>query len=184
MSLTRDEKLRINAHNKMMAEANGKVAPEQYQYKVRAARRPHDPADGLTEHQEQQQVISWWNQSCALYKLPPIALLAIPNSQVLMGSAKHPERVMQYLKSEGFRVGAPDLLLAVSHRAFLYDDADASITPIPGAAGLFIEMKRAKGGVQSPEQINFEQYLNSAGYKYILCRGADSAINAIKQYLA
>lgn len=60
MALTRDEKLRINAHNKMMAEANGKVAPEQYQYKVRAPRvlKPRNPANGPTEAQILKAIMS------------------------------------------------------------------------------------------------------------------------------
>ena len=51
-------------------------------------------------------------------------------------------------------------------------------------AGLYIEMKRKKGGKESSEQKEWREYLISQGYKAVVCKGADEAIAAIKEYLA
>lgn len=115
------------------------------------------------EHAEQVHVVYRWDHDlCRQYDLPTIALLAIPNS------GKRSLALGQYMKAEGLRAGAPDLLLMVRRGDY---------------AGLSIEMKRESGGIQSLEQINFERYLNSAGYKYQLCHGAEAAIACIKEYL-
>lgn len=115
------------------------------------------------EHAEQVHVVyKWDHELCKQYGLPTIALLAIPNS------GKRSQALGQYMKAEGLRAGAPDLLLMV---------------PRNGYHCLAVEMKRESSGVQSVEQINYEQYLNAAGYSYQLCRGADAAIACIKEYL-
>jgi hypothetical protein len=40
---------------------------------------------------------------------------------------------------------------------------------------LFIEMKRQKGGVVSPEQKDWIEYLNSIGYNAVICKGFEAA---------
>lgn len=40
---------------------------------------------------------------------------------------------------------------------------------------LFIEMKRTKGSVTSPEQKDWIEYLNSVGYTAIICKGFEAA---------
>ena len=137
------------------------------------AKRAYTPSTEPSEHQEQSAVIEWWFKACGTYGLPPIVLMSIPNAQILMGSARHPERVMQYLRKEGFRVGAPDLFLAVPYVGGIENRIH----------GLFIEMKRAKGGTQSVEQINFGVVLQEQGYRYELCHGAEAAIECIKEYM-
>lgn len=73
----------------------------------------------------------------------------------------HENKMMGYLK------GFPDLFFAV---------------PRKGYNGLFIELKTKSGRVQ-PEQEEIVQKLNDLGYKALICRGADFAIEAINNYL-
>jgi hypothetical protein len=59
------------------------------------------------------------------------------------------------LTSEGVTRGIPDI-------------------QIP-SLNLFIEMKRQKGGVVSPEQKDWINYLNECGYIAIVCKGFEAA---------
>lgn len=72
------------------------------------------------------------------------------------------------LKAEGVKRGMPDLFLAI---------------PCEGHHGLFIEMKRKKGGRVSDAQNVMIDRLNAEGYQTCVCYGADEAITAIKTYL-
>ena len=77
-----------------------------------------------TEHQEQVALIHWAKMRSAT--LPELGLLfAIPN-----GGERH-LFVAKKLKAEGVKPGTPDLCLPVARG---------------GYHGLFIEMKRMKGG--------------------------------------
>ena len=67
------------------------------------------------------------------------------------------------LKAEGVVPGVPDLFVP--------------------AWGLWIEMKRAKGGVVSPEQKRMIKALESVGYCVLVCRGADDAKAQIEQHI-
>jgi hypothetical protein len=131
------------------------------------AKRARTVADGPSEHQEQSAVIDWWRRACASYGLPEFALFAIPNG----GGRSMVQAVM--LKREGVRPGVSDLFLA----------ARAGFRDVPGKRGLFIEMK-VKPNKASDAQIEFGEYVASAGYGSWVCYSADQAIAAIKQYLA
>ena len=61
-----------------------------------------------------------------------------------------------------------DLFLALSSRGF---------------HGLWIEMKATKGGKISQAQKDFLGDMASQGYMAVCCKGADSAIDAIKDYM-
>jgi hypothetical protein len=52
-----------------------------------------------------------------------------------------------------------------------------------GYHGLFIEMKRQKGGTVSPTQRDWIEYLLAQGYQAVVCRGFDAAREVIEQYL-
>ena len=110
----------------------------------------------LTESQEQQAVVEW-----ALWKGLP--LLAIPNG------GKRSAATAARLKAEGVRPGVPDLLLPMARRGF---------------HGLFIEMKRTKGGRVSDAQREWLHLLDAEGYRAIVCYGAGEAIREIEAYLA
>ncbi len=52
-----------------------------------------------------------------------------------------------------------------------------------GYHGLYIELKRQKGGTVSETQKSWITALAEQGYKAVVCRGADEAIGTIKEYL-
>lgn len=111
-----------------------------------------------TEHLEQITLISWYRRT---YKNE--LLVAIPN-----GGKRHIKTALA-MKREGVSKGFPDLFLPV---------------PSNGYHGLFIEMKRQKGGAVSKEQKAWIEYLNSAGYQAVVCKGFLEAKEAIECYLS
>lgn len=87
---------------------------------------------------------------------PKVRIFAIPN-----GGART-KAAAGKLKAEGLSAGVPDLFVP--------------------AWGLFIEMKRLKGGVISEEQKDWLDYLASEGYEVMVCRGIDDAIRSVKAF--
>jgi hypothetical protein len=67
------------------------------------------------------------------------------------------------LKNEGVSPGVPDLFVP--------------------SLRLFIEMKKADGGVISPEQQQWLEYLRHVNYGAEVCYGCDAAKDTIKIYL-
>lgn len=112
-----------------------------------------------SEHLEQAQLVTMVE---AAYPREAAMLFAIPNGgdRNILVAAK--------LKKEGVRRGVPDMFLAL---------------PRGGWHGLFIEMKRRRGGVVSREQKEYIAALNAAGYRACVCRGCDEAFEAIRNYL-
>ncbi len=88
---------------------------------------------------------------------PKIKFFAIPN-----GGARNIVTATR-LKMGGVTAGVPDLFIPSLH--------------------LFIEMKRKKGSVTSKEQKEWIEYLISCGYKALICKGFDEAIEAVKKEL-
>jgi len=88
---------------------------------------------------------------------PDIRIFAIPN-----GGFRH-KQTAQKLKLEGVRKGVPDLFVP--------------------SLQLFIEMKRQKGGVVSPEQKRWIEHLLDSGYYCIVAKGAADAIEQVKKYI-
>jgi hypothetical protein len=111
-----------------------------------------------TEHLEQVTLVTWYRRT---YKNE--LLVAIPN-----GGKRHIKTALA-MKQEGVSKGFPDLFLPVPNSQF---------------HGLFIEMKRQKGGTLSKEQKAWLDYLNSAGYQAVVCKGFLEAKEAIKCYLS
>jgi len=107
------------------------------------------------EHDEQVLVVKY----CDLKKIP---IFAIPN-----GSNKSIATAKKF-KAEGLRSGITDLMLPIASN---------------GYHGLFIEIKRIKGGTVSKEQRYWIDLLNDNGYKALVCRGHKEAIIAIEDYL-
>lgn len=79
----------------------------------------------------------------------PERIFAIPN-----GGARS-RMVGAKLKLEGVSPGVPDLFVP--------------------ALGLWIEMKRQKGGSVSGEQTDWMEYLEGLGYRCIVARGCEDA---------
>ena len=114
-----------------------------------------------TEHQEQVALIQkcGWNK----HKYPELRLLyAIPN-----GGNRNPITATN-LKREGVKAGVPDLCLPV---------------PRGGKHGLYLEMKRTKGGEVSKAQKEWQEELKKQGYECTVAKGADEAWLVIVEYL-
>jgi len=86
-----------------------------------------------------------------------VRIFAIPN-----GGARGKSTAGR-LKAEGVSAGVPDL-------------------HVPAWA-FWLEFKRRKGGVVSPEQKEWLEYLNTIGHKAVVARGMDEAIREAEQRL-
>jgi hypothetical protein len=119
-----------------------------------------------TERQEQDAVLAWARLMVSTGQEPRLRLLrcGFEGIRLSMGTR------MQ-MKRQTVSTGWPDLFLAVP------------VWGLKHYCGLFVELKRLKGGSLSSEQIVMIGKLNTLGYKAIVCRGADHAISEIKRYL-
>lgn len=114
-----------------------------------------------TEHSEQVALMQWVRMAIA--KHPELGLLyAIPNA------AKRSPRLAAHMKAEGLRSGVPDLCLPVARG---------------GYHGLYIELKRRKGGSVSVEQKTWIDLLNQQKYKAVVCHGWEMAQVVLRAYL-
>lgn len=117
--------------------------------------------ESALEHGEQQALITRARLSAGAR--PEMRLLfAIPN-----GGARSKADAGK-LKAEGVLAGVPDLMLPVAR---------------DGWHGLFIELKRPKGGTTSTEQSTMHRDLWDQGYCVVTCPGQDAAWNAMIAYL-
>lgn len=114
------------------------------------------------EHTEQVLLMQWWALAHQQFGIPEQLLFAIPNG------GERNIIVAARMKKEGVRAGVPDLFLAV---------------PSGECHGLFIEMKKPKGGRVSDAQKGCIGLLNETGYKAVVCNGCDAAIKEIMGYL-
>jgi hypothetical protein len=89
-------------------------------------------------------------------------LMAIPNGAARRGQNAHG------LVAQGLRPGVPDLFLACPSREW---------------AGLWIELKRRRGGRLAPEQREWLDRLRGQGYRAEVCKGWEEAREAILAYL-
>ena len=114
-----------------------------------------------TEDEEQAAVFEWADLSAGRW--PELRLLFhIPN-----GGLRNKVTAAR-MKMLGVKAGVPDLFLPVARGKW---------------NGLFIEMKRRKGGKLSTLQVDWMEALGRQGYKTVVCLGADAAIAAIEDYL-
>lgn len=123
------------------------------------------------EHCEQVALVqwaSWMKLRARRCELPPIWedlewLFAVPNG------GDRDRIVAGRMKAEGVVSGVADLCLPVACGGFF---------------GLWIEMKRFDGGVQSENQLRFERHMKRNGYAYALCHGVEQGIKVIRSYIA
>ena len=114
-----------------------------------------------TEAQEQTAVFNW--AAVMARKWPELRLLHhIPN-----GGSRN-AREAHNLRMQGVKAGIPDIFLPVARG---------------GWHGLYIEMKRRKGGRLSDEQAAMLEALREQGYCAWVCKGANDAIDLITEYL-
>ena len=121
------------------------------------------------EHKEQCSVIQWARLNEVIWPCLKY-LFSIPNG------GKRNIRTAVRLKAEGVKAGVPDLMLPVVR----YQNVDRGLVL---AAGLFIEMKSAKGKM-TDSQNEWRDYLIKAGYQHFVCYNAGEAIDVITDYLA
>lgn len=114
-----------------------------------------------SEHDEQVALFEW--AYLAQGRWPELAMLyAIPN-----GGHRH-KAVAAKMKAEGVKAGVLDICLPVPRGQY---------------HGLYVEMKKQKGGRLSDAQKWWKNMLLSQGYQVKVCHGADQGIDAIGEYL-
>ena len=111
-----------------------------------------------TEHEEQVTLFTWFRTRHA-----GMLMYAIPN-----GGARSSITGAR-LRDEGVLAGVPDIFLPC---------------PSGGKHGLYIEMKRQKGGRVSAPQKAVMQALRMQGYEVAVCHGWQEARGCIEKYLA
>ena len=122
-----------------------------------------------TEHEEQVHVISWCRGRAAITGDRRLLLVHGDSSGVRV-----PIGCAMKMKRAGAVKGWPDLFLPVPCESQ------------PGqyyCCGLFIELKRRRGGVVSSDQQAVHDLLREQGYRVEVCRGAEEAIRVISDYL-
>ena len=110
------------------------------------------PPEHIPTEHEEQRTFVQWFRS----KFPDVRIMAIPN-----GGARSPS-VACRLKAEGVARGVPDLFIPEWR--------------------LWIEMKRIKGGVLSPEQQDWIEYLKNNDYICIVGYGCEGAIREVEEW--
>lgn len=130
--------------------------------KWRRSKRPvSDELPVPHEAQEQMWLFDWCRM--ASVKWPVLDLLYhCPNG----GSRNKIEAAR--LKAQGVKSGVPDLFLPA---------------PVGKFHGLYIEMKRRKGGTLSLEQKEWISRLREQGYRVEVCKGFQEAADLIEEYL-
>ena len=117
--------------------------------------------DNPTEAQEQTALFEWAGMMSG--RIPDLALLhAIPN-----GGSRNPAEA-RHLKAQGVKPGIPDIFLPCARGEY---------------HGLYIELKRRKGGRVSIDQKKMILALQAQGYKAEVCMGWDEARETICEYL-
>ncbi len=109
--------------------------------------------DRIPTEHEEQRELVRWFRQT----WPGVRIFAIPN-----GGARSPATAGR-LKAEGVSSGVPDLFIP--------------------AWGLWVEMKRTKGGSLSAEQKDWIKYLEDVGYCVKVCKGAEDAKKQIGAFL-
>lgn len=115
-----------------------------------------------TESVEQQCLFRWAAYSRG--KMPELNLMYhVPNG------GKRGKREAERFRAEGVKAGVPDICLPVARG---------------GKHGMYIEMKRRKGGRVSGEQEAWLEALKKEGYAAVVCRGWEEAAKALTHYLS
>lgn len=132
---------------------NGRPLPARHE-------RTKQPSACPTESQEQKALFDWWR----VYSrhAPYLVMYHIPNGgrrDAITGAR---------LKAEGVVAGVPDIFLAV---------------PRQGFHGLYVELKRQKGGSLESSQEDIIARLRQAGYRVEVCKGWWEAREVIENYL-
>lgn len=111
-----------------------------------------------TEHEDHLALVEWANYHiiCRRY------LIHIENERQCTPA----QGVMR--KRKGVKKGVSDFFLAY---------------PTGKHSGLWIELKRVKGGIVSPEQLDWLARMADVGYKAVVAHGFEEARQVIEDYL-
>ena len=112
-----------------------------------------------------------YSEQAALFRRAQLYVKQYPELRFLSGSLNGVRlSIGQAVKAKnaGMKKGYPDIFLPVPRGQY---------------AGLFIELKKRKGGRIDPEQRVWQEFLLSQGYDHHFCRGADEAWERILGYL-
>ena len=114
-----------------------------------------------TEDAEQMALFRWAELQAGKY--PELRLLFhIPN-----GGSRGKAEAGRF-RAMGVKAGVPDLCLPIAKA---------------GYHGLYIELKRTKGGRVSPEQTGWLDDLRKRGYVAAVCKGWEDAARVIEWYI-
>lgn len=114
-----------------------------------------------TENAEQAALFQWAEVASGRY--PELKLL-----HAIANGGKRDGRTAAVLQRTGVKPGVPDICLPV---------------PRGDHHGLYIELKRRKGGALSANQRIWLNALTEQGHMAVCCKGADEAIRTIERYL-
>ena len=115
-----------------------------------------------TEDIEQTQLFAWAQYASGKY--PELALMYhIPNG------GKRGKAEAARFKVQGVKAGVPDICLPVARGKY---------------HGLYIELKRVKGGRVSAAQEEYISALRKQGYRVEVCFGMEHARDVIVEYLS
>lgn len=118
-------------------------------------------AANASESSQQSALFAWSALPEVRAKYPDLKwMFAIPNGGLRFNPGK--------FKAEGVKSGVADIFLPV---------------PKSGWHGLFLEMKKLKGGVLSEDQYKFKQYVLDENYGWTLAKGFEQAKDIIVNYL-
>jgi hypothetical protein len=121
-----------------------------------------EPKNGVehipTESTEQMMFFKWLRVA-----LPRLIAFHVPNG------GKRSLRTAVRLKREGVTTGIPDIVIA---------------KPCGIYSGMYIELKRTKGGALSEAQKDMIRELKAEGYYVAVCRGFEEARQELIAYLA
>lgn len=115
-----------------------------------------------TEYEEQCLLFKWIRENESNYPALKFANASLSGIRLSIHLAAKAKR-------SGMVRGFPDIFIPIRNSVY---------------NGLFIELKRIKGGVVSKEQKEFISFLNKQGYSAVVCKGHKEAICVIRAYLA
>ena len=122
-----------------------------------------------TEWEEQCAVVAWANLMVETGQEPRLEFLvgSASGARLTIGN------LMKLKRAGVIKKAWPDIFLSVP--SFIHEPHDYY--------GLYIELKRLKGGIVSVEQRAMLDELEAQSYCVRVCRGADHTIQTIKDYL-
>ena len=123
--------------------------------------------DCPTEEEESLSLALWARMMVEANQEPRLKLLRCGFEGLRL-----PMGLRMKVKRQSVSTGWPDFFLAVP-----------KFEPNYHRCGLFIELKREKGGAVSSDQCEIIALLQEQGYSACVCKGATEAIRVIKAYL-